>query len=136
MINCWLKPSPIRKYSSVHLNDVLAGFQAEFTAKPAELAAPSVAHDPLACKPPYWTQVTRAKEYNYFAIWNPNTLWDVLVFLKQLPCTLEQMQNNITALRLKGLGLSVCIPQTTLVTITTLRLFSNSVQFCFLACSQ
>ena len=67
----------------------------------------------------------RSKDYNDFAIWNPNTLWDVWVCLKQLPCTVEQMQSDVTALRLKGRGLSVRIPPETIVTITNLRLFSQ-----------
>ena len=61
-INCWLKPSPVRKYGSAQLDQVLAGFQAEFTAKPARSAAPAVAQGPLACNPPFWTQVKRAKD--------------------------------------------------------------------------
>ena len=77
---------------------MLAGFQAEFMAKPAQLAAPAVAQVQLACKPPFWTQVRRAKNYKDFAIWNPNTLWDIWVCLKQLPCTLEQLQSCIPAL--------------------------------------
>ena len=87
---------------------------------------PAVVQGQLACKLPFWTQVTRAKDYNYFAIWNPNTLWDVQVCLKQLPCTVEQMQSDVTALRLKGRGLLVHIPPETIVTITNLRLFSNA----------
>ena len=43
--------------------------------------------------------------------------------LKQLPCTVEQMQSDVTALRLKGRGLSV--PET-IATITNLRHFSNA----------
>ena len=43
-------------------------------------------------------------KYNDLCIWNPNEGFNILVFLKQLPCTVEQMQNNITALQLKGLG--------------------------------
>ena len=85
-----------------------------------------MAQGPLACKQPFWTQVTRAKDYNNFAVWNPNTLWDLLVCLKQLLCTVEQMQSNVTALLLKGWGLSVCIPPETVVTITNLRLFLNA----------
>ena len=125
-INGWLQPSPRRKYGSVRLDHVLAAFQAEFTAKTARSAAPAEAQNPPACRPPFWTQVTRARDYNNFAIWNPNTRLDVRVCLKQLPCILEQEQNDVTALRLKGRGLSVRIPPQTLVTITNIRLFSNS----------
>ena len=42
-ISCWLKPSSICKYGLALLDQVLAGFQAEVTAKPARLAAPAVA---------------------------------------------------------------------------------------------
>ena len=35
-INCWLKPSPVRKYSLVQLDHVLACFKVEFTAKQAQ----------------------------------------------------------------------------------------------------
>ena len=36
------------------------------------------------------------------------------------------MQNDVTALQLKGRGLAVCIPPQTLVTVTNLKIFSNS----------
>ena len=122
----WLKPNPVRTYGSVRLDRVLAAFQAEFTAKQARSVPPTVAQDPLACKPPFWTQVTHNLTYNDFCIWNPNEGFDVRVSLKQVPCILEQEQNDVTALRLKGRGMSVRIPPQTLVTLTNLRLFSNS----------
>ena len=39
---------------------------------------------------------------------------------------MEQMQNDVTALRLKGRGLAVCIPPQTLVTMMNLKIFSNA----------
>ena len=48
------------------------------------------------------------------------------MFLKQLPCTVKQMQSDVTALRLKGRGSLVRIPPETIVTITNLQLFSNA----------
>ena len=129
-INGWLKPSPRRKHSSVLLDHVLAGFQAEFTAKPARTVPPAVAQDPLACRPPFWSQVTHNQNYNDFCIWNPNEGFDILVFLKQLPCTVEQMQNDVTTLRLKGRGLAVRIPPQTLVTMTNLKISRTLEEGC------
>ena len=100
---------------------MLAGFQAEFTAKPARTVPPAVAQDPLACRPPFWSQVTHNQNYNDFCIWNPNEGFNMRV---QLPCTVEQ--NDIMALRLKGRGLAVRIPPQTLVTMTNLKIFSNA----------
>ena len=65
-----------------------------------------MAQDPLACKQPFWTQVTHNLTYNDFCIWNPNEGFYVRVSLKQVQCILEQEQNNVPAIEGPG---NVCL---------------------------
>ena len=70
-INCWLKPSPVRKYGLAQLDQVLAGFQAEFTAKPARTVPPAVAQTRLRANRPSGSKLRTIKTTTSFVYGTP-----------------------------------------------------------------
>ena len=120
-MNDWVKDTKGQKHVAERLDHVLDAFEAEFSWKGNTEAAVT---EPA----PFWTTVGgRGAQHVAISIYNPHPRLDAKVFLKNIPCFIDSGPDNLKALRLKGRGMFVLLPSRTMVTLTDIKLFSNSV---------